>query len=221
MKFVSKYSNYRLVLKPGVSAQPMVGLAATPGVSIRFEDGIAEVTDPAYIEMIKNHQDYMVNVLPAEDPATDSFVRTNVQPEHSIQEVAYGRVMKNVGTKAPVNPELLKMVKKMAMDIVKTELPRMAKEEAMKIAPSLAMDLLKQMSADAQAEQVIEEEPKVTLQKRHNPKALNVAPEAISADEAGLSDAGDGNVDMEQDDNLNNDEEKTSKTPVKRGAGKK
>ncbi len=206
MKFISRYSNYRLVLKPGLQAQPLVGMPSTPGVSIRFEDGMAEVTDPEYIKLVKAHPDFGTNILAAEDPATDDFVRTGVTPEHNTMEIGFGRVMKTSGAPKTVNPELLKLVKKMAMDIVKAELPKMAREEAMKIAPQLAMDLIKDMQ---QATEGIEENsapaPRVQTARRPNP--MTMAPEPLSAEEAGLKDMADAGVDMEPEpkDNLTNE----------------
>lgn len=225
MKFVSKFTNFRVVLKPGLPAQPVVGIPATPGLSIKFEDGFAEVANPEHIEMLKASPDYVNKVIMDADPeGTDEFVRTNISPEHNTMEIGFGRVMKSMGGKSAGNPEAMKLLKKMAMELFKEELPKMAKAEAMKIAPQLAMDLLNKMNEEAS------ETPAVTVNvaPRRNPNSLASAPAPLSAEDVGLSEVGDDAVDMEpapvEESELNENLSKTTekKTPSRtaRGASK-
>jgi len=129
MKFVSKSSNLLIVLKPGLSAQPITGTPATPTISVRFTDGIAEVKDEALIEMMLNHPGYQSDFIAAETPTDDPYANTrkSSEPAHVLTEMKFGTPVKQEvkGGSSNVSPELQKLIQSQAMEMAKKMLPDM------------------------------------------------------------------------------------------------
>lgn len=133
MKFVSKNSNYRLILRPGIQAEPLAGRPAIAGVSVRFEDGIAKVDDPELINALLKHPKCNVDFVAVteENEAVLTAKQSSSEPEHSIMNVQYGHVGQELNPKKPIplTPELKKAIAEMAVPI----------------AQEMAMTMLKQM----------------------------------------------------------------------------
>lgn len=157
MKFVSKQSNLRVVLRPGMPREPLSGRSAVPGLYVKFEDGIANVTADNMIEMMREHPGYQRDFIVLEDNESDPYKnnRKQQEPEHNIMEVDYGHVGKNINPKQTItfSPDQKKMV---------DELVRKAVSEA---AIPLATEMVKEIIAKSKEkaeEEAIKSEPNNT-----------------------------------------------------------
>ena len=144
MNFVAKYSNYLLVLRSSRPAVPAIGQPSVPGYSVRFNgDGFAVVDDQKIIKMILDspafkRKDVIVVSDGNEDPYKDT--REPSEPDHTIFEMQYGTISKNVNPKSKISftKEQKLEIKKMMEKTV----PSMAKE--------MAKEMLKEMLKDSQ-----------------------------------------------------------------------
>lgn len=145
MKFVSRSSNYMLVLKPGVPGNQITGTPPVPGVYVRFRDGIVEVKEEELIHLMKASQgfkngDFIAVDEHGEDPFKDE--RTGLEPEHIITELKYGTPEgRKVGeTKGKLPPAVKKMIQAEAVKIAKEMLPGMVEEVLMAAKASKEAD---------------------------------------------------------------------------------
>jgi|ERR1035437_958334 hypothetical protein len=126
MKFISKNSNLRIVLRPGLPAAPLAGRDAMPGIYVKFQDGIAEVKDEEYIKMMLRHPAFNSDFI-APDNGIDPFAhrRSEIEPAHVIQEMKYGTVVgvQSSAKRAPLSPEMKKMINDLAEARMKEILP--------------------------------------------------------------------------------------------------
>lgn len=141
MKFVSKMSNYRVILQHSTPAEPITGRLATPGIWVKFENGVADVRDEKVIEMVKNHHLFNTDFVIMDDPQKDPYedVRNAVEPDHNITEIKYGHIDGSINPKPAV--AINRETKKILMDMAKD----MAKEMAAQMAPDLAKQMLKEV----------------------------------------------------------------------------
>ncbi len=144
MRFISKHSNYRVVLKPGVPGNRFLGTEAVPGIYVKFEDGVAEVDDEKMIEQMKKFPGFGANFIIAEggdDPYADT--RRSTEPEHNIGEIKFGTVVGNPNPKplVTITAEHKKIIreqaKKMLLEIAKdpkqmAEIQKLAEAEKKK-----------------------------------------------------------------------------------------
>lgn len=128
MKFVSKSSNLLIVLRAGLSAQPITGTPAKPTVSVRFKDGIAEVPDGELTDMMLAHAGFGGDFISAEiDPYAGT--RKSVEPEHVLTELKYGTPIARTSTAGvKMSPEMQKIVASLASEMAKQMLPGMVEE---------------------------------------------------------------------------------------------
>lgn len=136
MRFISKSSNLLIVLRPGMSAQPLTGTPAKGTVSVRFKEGVADVPDGEMVEMMLRHPGYEGDFISADtvnnvDPY--AFSRQESEPQHVVTEMKFGSpVSRRVeGGKQKLPPELAKIVQDMAVGLAKEMLPSML-ESALK-----------------------------------------------------------------------------------------
>lgn len=161
MKFISRSSNYMLVLKPGVQGNAITGTPAVPGLYIRFRDGIAEVKDNDVINLIRQSDGFKNgDFVAVDDHGGDPFKdeRTQLEPAHIITEMKYGhaesRKVSEVPTKLPAS------VKK----VIEAEAKKMAKE----MLPGLLREAIKEMSAAAASSKTASNSPKVDKTEDEN-----------------------------------------------------
>jgi len=146
MKFVAKNTNLRIILKPGLSPQPLAGFAGSNSLFVKFEDGIADVKDEESIKLMKKHRGFGTDFLVLDEEAIDPYAedRVSSEPEHNITELKYGHVTKSLNPKPAVTftKEQQKVIKGIAAEM------------AAPMAKEMAMDILKQLKekADAQKE---------------------------------------------------------------------
>ena len=123
MKFVSKSSNLLVVLRPGLSAQPLTGTPAKPTVSVRFKDGVAEVPDGELTDMMLQHPGFNADFVSVETSAKDPFAasRTGLEPGHVLTEIKYGHPTYRQSSGAPgsLTPEMTAVVSTLASEMAK------------------------------------------------------------------------------------------------------
>jgi len=133
MKFISKSSNLLIVLRPGLSAQPVSGMPAKPTISVRFKDGVANVEQADLIKMMLEHPGYENDYISVEEGANkvDPYAsnRTSMEPAHEVVELQHGTpVSREIkGDKAKISPEIQKLITDSAIALAKEMLPEMVK----------------------------------------------------------------------------------------------
>lgn len=149
VKFVSKNSNYMVVLRSGIQGNRALGTTAIPGLYVKFLSGVVDVKEEEIVKLLRDHPDcgtHFMEIKPEEtDPYEDD--RTDSEPQHVTSEVKYGYVQKAKGSVKPrltpkqkkfVEGEALKMIPKLLKknpDILKNILIEMAKEVQTKESP--------------------------------------------------------------------------------------
>lgn len=142
MKFISKYQNYRVVLKSGISGNRETGQQPIPGEFVKFERGMVDVNDETKIAKLKNHNRYGKDFVSAEDQeggsvsTSSNFLRKTKEdePRHKITEMQHGEpTSKNLQNKVDFgdkDKEVIKeMAKQMASEIIKDKLPEEVNKE--------------------------------------------------------------------------------------------
>ncbi|MCK5616261.1 hypothetical protein KAR91_81115 [Candidatus Pacearchaeota archaeon] len=135
MKFISKNSNYRAVLRPGIPAEPVTGRAAVSGLYVKFQDGQFETLDEETIDLLKKHPGFDSDYILVEEGSTDPFDRESIEPEHDLVEIKHGSVVGNQNPKPKLvlNKEQKKMLEKiaagMALEMVKEMVSKKGTEE--------------------------------------------------------------------------------------------
>jgi hypothetical protein len=131
MKFISKNANLRIILRPGLPANPMAGALAVPSIFVRFQNGVAEVREQDLIDKMKNHPGFNSDFVSVEEEALDPFLSTRQEsePAHSITQIEYGRAGKVLATPAQkkLPAELEALVREQAISLAKAMLPEMLK----------------------------------------------------------------------------------------------
>ena len=131
MRFISKSSNLLIVLKPGLQAQPITGTPAVNMLSVRFKDGLADVSDQEKIKLMLAHPGFNQDFVSAEDVGgIDPYMlmREESEPAHMHTELKYGTpVGRSVvgGAKPKLSPEMARLIQEMATDVAKQMLPGM------------------------------------------------------------------------------------------------
>lgn len=127
MKFISKSSNLLIVLKAGLSAQPITGSPAKPTISVRFKDGVAEVENPELVEMMLAHPGFNGDFISADDVPLDPYaaMRVSSEPAHVLTDLKFGTpISKSTkGGSLQLPPEMQKLVQGMATEMAKQMLP--------------------------------------------------------------------------------------------------
>jgi hypothetical protein len=142
MKFVSKQSNYRIVLKHGQQAEPITGRVAVPGMHIKFENGMVNVENEETCEMMKRHPGFNADFILAEEENKDPWIdsRKESEPEHDVTKIEYGHVGESLNPKPKISltrekqKVLKEMAKKMAIEMAKEMAPKLAKNILEKLA---------------------------------------------------------------------------------------
>lgn len=201
MKFISKFSNYRIVLKPGLPGNRFMGTEAVPGIYIKFEDGVAEIKDEKMIDMMKNHPGFGTDfVTPGDEKDPYSETRKSSEPEHNIGEVKFGNVVGNPNPRplVTITPEHKKVIKeqakKMLIEIAKdpeqmAEIQKLANKEK-EVDEEKAIE---EKQAEGNAEQQSEDEKKKTGKEK---------PAESSSNKSTFNDFG-GGIELKPNDTLN------------------
>ena len=130
MKFISKFSNYRIVLRPGLPGNRATGTQPVPGLYVKFEGGIAEINNEESIELVKQHPAFLNgDIVMGQEDGVDVFAATRKEPEpvHNVVDVEYGHVGKNINPAPPtkLNADQAKALKSMAAELATNMLKEM------------------------------------------------------------------------------------------------
>jgi hypothetical protein len=134
MKFISKNSNLRVVLSPGIQANQLAGSLGKPGVYVKFQNGVAEIKDEKIIEMMTAHPGFNLDYIAVDEHGEDPFAnqREEIEPVHVIQEMRYGH---SEGKRISPNA-------KMKVDPL---VQKLANEQAMKMLPDMLKAAMEKM----------------------------------------------------------------------------
>jgi hypothetical protein len=140
MKFISKSTNLLIVLRPGLSAQPITGTPAKPTISVRFKDGIADVQSEELVQMMLSHPGFNSDFISADNIPVDPYAATrqSSEPAHTMTELKFGTPInkKTEGGNMQLPPELQKLVTQMAAEMAKKMLPSMVESTLKNIVSS-------------------------------------------------------------------------------------
>ena len=155
MKFISKSTNYTLVLQPAIQSNPLSGTIAKPGIYARFRDGLFLTDDEEIIRKMKISEGFNRDFIQAEDDAPDPFAdfREESEPVHNITEIKYGHMegkMSSKKTKIKLPPELKAFISE--------EIEKGSKTRAIELAKEMLPLLLKQIKDQEKTEKVVDQE---------------------------------------------------------------
>ena len=134
MKFISKNSNYRAILKHGLPAEPMTGRAAVSGMYAKFENGIFKTEDEEIIDLLKKHSGFGSDYIQADsNDSKDPYTRDAVEPEHDLIQIKHGSVVGNQNPKPKLNlnKEQQKILTDMAQKMAMEMLQKMVKDRSL------------------------------------------------------------------------------------------
>lgn len=175
MKFVSKNSNLRIVLSPGIPANQLAGVAGKPGMYVKFQNGIVDVKDEDIIQKMHAHPGFNVDFIAVDENGEDPFASTReeIEPVHVIQEIKYGHAENkrfSPNAKAKIDPQIQKLVDDLAMKKVNEMLPKMVEETVKKMIEIGAA------RAEKQKEDISSEAPKEIINEEIGGEVVVEAP---------------------------------------------
>ena len=176
MRFISKSSNLLVVLRPGLSAQPLTGTPAKPTISVRFKDGVADVPDGELVDMMLSHSGFSSDFIAADSGDPYRMSRTDVEPQHVVTEMQFGTPVKRHmegGKRVVLSPEMQAIVKDMAIALAKEMLPSMVEGTLKSIVDS--------HKSDKQQEVTIEVPKKQRGRPGRKPSVKNVTNDSEAA----------------------------------------
>ncbi len=152
-KFVSKNSNYMVVLKPGIEGNRNLGTHAVPGLYIKFQSGVVDIKEESIVAQMREHPSFGTDFVEVKQEEVDPFqdVRQEIEPGHVISEIKYGHNEKAAGTLPPakMSPQLKKLIEGEAMKM----LPELLKQN-----PKVLKDLIMGLAAEMKASEPTKEE---------------------------------------------------------------
>jgi hypothetical protein len=154
-KFVSKNSNYMVVLKPGLEGNRALGTQPIPGIYVKFQSGIVDIKDEKILEMMRSHPSNGGDFTEVKDSEVDPYVdsRQELEPDHYVSEIEYGHSKVAAKPTTKVSPELKKFIQAEAVKMI----PGLLKEN-----PSILKDIIKDLASAVASEK---EEIKTTETK--------------------------------------------------------
>lgn len=156
IKFVSKNSNYMVVLKPGLEGNRALGTHAVPGLYVKFLSGIVDVKEDSIVALLRAHPCFGTDFIEVKQEDVDPFIdtREEVEPDHVISEIKYGHSenMKFTGGKrTKMTPALKKMIEGEALKM----LPGLLKSN-----PKVLKDIIMGIAADMKSQEEVKAAPK-------------------------------------------------------------
>lgn len=173
IKFVSKNSNYMIVLKPGIEGSRALGTHSIPGLYVKFQDGVVEIKDEDVVEMLRSHSGYGTDFLEIKEHEMDPFLDTReaIEPDHVTGEIKYGHVerVKGPPRKVKLTPELKKIVEGEALKM----LPALLKKNP-EVLKEVILGLAMEMKKEASESKEDTEKKEATSQKEATSKKETV-----------------------------------------------
>lgn len=125
MKFISKYQNYRIILRQGIPGNTVLGTPTISSISVLFQDNVAEVNDEKYIKMMLEHprfgDDNSADFQIMEESDVESAYKFGKggEPEHNIIEIDHGTTSKVINPKSitKINEEQKEYMRKTAKEM--------------------------------------------------------------------------------------------------------
>ena len=156
VKFVSKNSNYMVVLTPGIEGNRALGTHAISGLYVKFQAGVVDVKDEKVIKMLREHPSCGIDFLEVKenelnpDPYADE--REEIEPDHVIQNIKYGHAEGIIGSKKKLKltPSMKKVIENEAIRM----LPNLLKQN-----PKILKDIIVNLAAEMKQNEATTNEP--------------------------------------------------------------
>ena len=143
-KFVSKNSNYMVVLRPGTEGSRALGTPAISGLYVKFLDGMVEVDEESIVEQMRDHSAFGTEFVEVKDEEVDPYkdTREDAEPGHVISEMKYGHIVDRKGSpiKMKITPQMKKVIEAEAAKLVPELLknnPELLKETILGLAAEM------------------------------------------------------------------------------------
>lgn len=175
MKFISKNSNLHIILQPGQPANNFTQTPPVPALSVRFQNGQADIHDENLIEKMKRHPAFNQDFIAVDDTGSDPYahLRAAAEPQHVTTEIIYGHPAGR--STSPVSSQMSPEIKKIltdqatliAAEMVKQQLPGIMAEAIKAVAAAQLAPASETTAPDAPVEEnapaVIEVKPKASV----------------------------------------------------------
>ena len=169
MKFISKNSNLRIVLEPGIQSNQLSGIAGRPGVYVKFQNGVVNVSDEELVNKMTSHPGFNLDFIAVDESGEDPFIdqREEIEPTHVLTDIKYGHAegkKLSPNRKAKIDPQIKKLIDEKAMELVNKMLPKMVEETvkkmidigAEKAKEAKEAETIKQTKGVKEAEKILE-----------------------------------------------------------------
>ena len=147
-QFVSKSSNYMVVLKNGIEGNRILGTQPISGVYVKFEGGIVTIKDDKVADLLREHPSFGTDFIEVADAGVDPFAdtREEIEPSHVISNIKYGHSEKSSGTppKVKLTPQMKKLIEGEALKMI----PGILKSN-----PEILKSIITSMAADMKAKE--------------------------------------------------------------------
>lgn len=168
-QFVSKQSNYAIVLKSGIEGNRILGTQPIAGIYIKFEGGIVTVKDEKIAEMLREHPGFGNDFIEVEEIGTDPYsdTRNDVEPEHVMSNITYGHAeaVKGIAKPVKLTPQMKKLIESEAMKM----LPGLLKSN-----PQVLKDIITTMASEMKEKEDKKAEEKVEKTEKSEEKKEKV-----------------------------------------------
>lgn len=161
-QFVSKNSNYMVVLKNGIEGNRILGTQPISGIYIKFEGGIVTIKEESIAEMLRAHPSFGSDFIEVKENEVDPYLdtREETEPVHVVSEIKYGHVEKVKGApqKIKLTPQIKKMIEGEALKMI----PGLLKEN-----PQILKDIIVSLAEEMKAKEVpATEEDSINLEEK-------------------------------------------------------
>ena len=148
-------SNLRLVLRPGIPAQPITGTPAVPTLFIQFKDGMASSDNEEVIQLLQSHKGFDRVFVQVEEGVRPAFeANRTAEPVHVVSDLEHGKIVRRSGNPVGQNPDSAKKMQ----EHINTQ----AKAMAMAMLPELLKAVQEQSE---KKEETVETRPKPKVAK--------------------------------------------------------
>lgn len=153
-------SNLRIILRPGIQAQPLTGSPAVPTLYVQFKEGVADVHDEELIQKMLNHPSMNKDFVQVEPNEIDPYKANRPStPAQVTAVIENGRVVNR--TAPPINnqlsPQMAQAIEQRAKEIAIQMLSEIAAAstpaEEETVAEDATEDLLETPAAAAPKKQ--------------------------------------------------------------------
>lgn len=142
-QFVSKNSNYMVVLKNGIEGNRILGTQPIAGIYIKFEGGIVTVKEEKVAQMLREHPNFGTDFIEVQEGVQDPYAdtRSEIEPEHVMSNIKYGHAeaVKGIAKPVKLTPAMKKLIESEAVKM----LPSLLKAN-----PKILKDIIMGLAAD-------------------------------------------------------------------------